>query len=120
MKKKIYILDDNQSVCNAICFLFESMNFKTQIYQDPIRFLEEYSKEEKGCLIVDLFMPSLNGLELIKTLKQKNSALDIILISGYVSEETKKQVMNEGAKVFLPKPLNIEILLEEVCKILDK
>lgn len=68
---KICIIDDNQNVCDSLKFLIQTFyKLDVETYNNPLQFLERFSPTWQGCLIIDLFMPSLSGMELMKKLKK--------------------------------------------------
>lgn len=117
---KIWIVDDNEAVCDALRFLFDSffsLNIKT--YNNPLELLEELSPEWEGCLIIDLFMYYMNGFELTKKIKKLNGHLKIIIISGHGTRETEAQALEAGANAFITKPFQMDTLLNQVSLLLD-
>lgn len=114
-KNNICVIDDNEAVCDALKFLFESFyDTAVQIYHSPLSFLEEFSAEWQGCLIIDLFMPSLNGLELMKEIKKINNKLKIIIISGHGAIDVAEESLRSGAYAFILKPFKTQDLLNKV------
>jgi two-component system response regulator FixJ len=114
-ESKIYIIDDNEAVCQALKFLFVSFyNFNVAVYHNPLLFLEEFSVDWRGCLIIDLHMPAMNGLDLIKELKRCNNKMNIIVMSGNGSTVAAEQSLDAGACVFITKPFKTDYLLEQV------
>lgn len=120
-KNKIYIVDDNVAVCESIKFLFASFyNLDVNVYYNPLLFLNNFPLDAKGCLIIDLFMPALNGLDLLKELKMRNHTISVIIISGHATEGSIQQALDAGADAFLTKPFKTEHLLSTVQTILQK
>ncbi|MDR3501262.1 MAG: response regulator [Legionella sp.] len=117
---KICIIDDNESVCDSLKFLIQTFyELNAEIYHDPLQFLEEFSPTWKGCLIIDLFMPSLSGMELMKKLKKINNNLYIIIISGHGTPAVAKECLKLGAYAFINKPLKIKDLLCKITSIMQ-
>lgn len=109
---KIYLIEDNKFVSHAlISALNELISAPVQNYHDPVTFLQEFSPHWRGCILTDFFMPTMNGIELIHELKQRNNALPIIVLSGHGSMEVAKQAKENGAAAFLNKPFKIEKLV---------
>ncbi|WP_133137923.1 response regulator transcription factor [Legionella rowbothamii] len=112
---KICIIDDNQNVCDSLKFLIQTFyKLDVETYNNPLQFLERFSPTWQGCLIIDLFMPSLSGMELMKKLKKINNNLYIIIISGHGTPAVANECLKLGAYAFINKPLKIDDLL---CKI---
>jgi len=117
---KICIIDDNEAVCDSLVFLFESFyDIKVKTFNDPLVFLQKFNPDWKGCLIIDLFMPSMNGLELLKELKRTNKDTHIIIITGHGNDDSGIQCMAAGASAFITKPFNTDFLLDKVKTILN-
>ncbi|PJD91474.1 MAG: LuxR family transcriptional regulator [Legionella sp.] len=118
---KICIIDDNPAVCESLRFLFESVDgSKVEIYMTAMAFLEKFSSEWIGCLIVDFFMPSLNGIELMKELKKRNNRMGVVMICGNGTPEIEACSLTAGAEAFMSKPFHIDKLLGIVKTITAK
>lgn len=115
----IYLIDDNEAVCHAIKFLFDSfLNQKIIMYHNPLLFLDEFSAHCRGCLIIDMDMPAMNGIDLIKHVKNINPCIPVIMISGHGTTDTAAQSKAAGAVAFITKPFKTEDLLSAVKTIL--
>lgn len=116
---KIYIVDDNDSVCYALKFLFDSsFNIPVEIYHSPLQFLDDYDAQWRGCLIIDLFLPFMDGLELLDNLRQRNNRIPVILMTGHGDKTMQLQARAKGASFFFSKPFNIDNLLKKIAEIL--
>lgn len=115
----IYIIDDNETVCSSLKFLLNSLyKIDVYIYHDPLLFLSEYSTEWRGCLVIDLFMPFLDGIGLIQELKKRNNQMKVIMISGNGDLDAEKQALDSGAYAYFNKPFSVKGLLERIDLIL--
>lgn len=115
----ICIIDDNTAVCESLKFLLESfLNISVRTYSDPLFFLQEFLPDWKGCLLIDLMMPSMNGIDLIRELKKMNESIQVIIISGHGTAETAAKALAAGASAFITKPFKTEYLLEKIIHIL--
>ncbi len=118
---KIYIIDDNETVCHSLSFLLESYyNFKITTYHNPVLFLEEFSLDWTGCLLIDLFMPSLNGIDVMKELIKRSCNMKTIIMSGHAATDIAAQSMIAGAYAFISKPFETNVLLEKINAILHR
>ncbi|MFC7782117.1 response regulator transcription factor [Legionella taurinensis] len=109
----IYIIDDNEAVSRSLQFLFESFyEIESIIYDSPVAFLNDFSTEWQGCLITDLLMPNMSGIQLIEELEKYPCNLPVIIMSGHADEETASRALKNGAHAFIKKPFKIDILLE--------
>ncbi|MCL9685539.1 response regulator transcription factor [Legionella maioricensis] len=114
----VYIVDDDVELLNALKWLFESINFKAKTYLHAFDFLEQYNPNDRGCLITDVCMPDMSGLELLEKLKTQNSLLNVIIITGFGDIPMAIRAMKAGAIDFIEKPLNEQDLLELIQKCL--
>jgi len=120
-KPKICIIDDNESVCHSLGILFDCVyqdSLDVTTYSNPVVFLEAFSPDWKGCVIIDLFMPYWNGLDLMQELKKRNSTMHVIIISGHASTSVASQALAAGALAFISKPFNVDNLLNNINEIL--
>ena len=82
-------------------------------------FLEDFSADWRGCLIIDLDMPLMNGIDLMKKIKKNNKKISVIIMSGHGAAEAAAQAMAAGAYAFISKPYKAEHLLDHVQHILQ-
>lgn len=114
--KTIFIIDDESGVCEALRYLFESIHLNVKTYKGAHLFLKEYNNNAQGCIIVDVRMPVMSGLELLEQLKLLNNRLPVIIITGYGDIPMAIRAMKLGAVDFIVKPFNDQFLLETVQK----
>jgi FixJ family two-component response regulator len=107
----ISIVDDDQSVREATTSLLKSNGFRAEVFSSAEEFLGSRYLDETGCLILDVQMPGMNGLELQRRLAAENCKIPIIFISAHDNQDVRKQAMRAGAVDFLPKPFSEEALL---------
>lgn len=120
-KPTLYIVDDNKAVCQSLEFLFDSFcNVNVTAYNNPLSFLHEFSNDWHGCLLIDLFMPVMNGIDLLEELKIRKNQLPVIIISGHGGNDAVTKAMQAGACKFITKPFKVEELLEVVKTILNQ
>jgi two-component system response regulator FixJ len=100
--------------------LIESGGFQAQCFGSAKTFLESDSHSRAACLIVDIRMPKMSGLELQARLKQEECNVPIIFITAYDDAEIRAQAMKEGAVEFLAKPFNHQLLLKMLRGTLDR
>jgi FixJ family two-component response regulator len=117
--KLIAIIDDNESMQDSLCDLIESGGFEAQCFGSAKAFLESHLHGGAECLIVDILMPKMSGLELQARLKQEESNVPIIFITAFDDAEIRTQAMNEGAVEFLAKPFDHQLLLKILRCTLD-
>ncbi|MBI2785226.1 MAG: response regulator transcription factor [Legionella longbeachae] len=114
--KTIFIIDDELEVRNALRWLFESVHYKVETYETANAFHETYNYTQHGCIIIDVRLPGMSGLELLELLKLQKNHLPVIIITGYGDIQMAVRAMKAGAIDFILKPLNEQCLLEIVQK----
>jgi two-component system, LuxR family, response regulator FixJ len=117
--KLIAIIDDNESMQDSLGDLIESGGFEARSFGSAKAFLESDLHSRAACLIVDIRMPKMSGLELQARLKQEGSNVPIIFITAYDDAEIRDQAMKEGAVEFLAKPFDHQLLLKKLRCALD-
>jgi FixJ family two-component response regulator len=108
----ISIVDDDESVRRSTKLLIESFGFRSVTCESAKNFLESGHVDDTSCLIVDVQMPGMNGLELQSELAAAGSRIPIIFITGYDDKESRRRAMQAGAVAFLAKPFSDEQLLQ--------
>ena len=110
----IAIVDDDRSVQRALKDLIESAGLSARCFASANDFLETEQRNQTACLVVDIRMPGMSGLELQAKLKAEGSRIPIIFITAHSDAKMKVQAMKAGAVEFLSKPFDNEVLLEKV------
>ena len=110
----VAIVDDDQSVQSALKDLMESSGVSARCFGSAEEFLESEERSETACLVVDIRMPGMSGLEMQAKLKAEGSRIPIIFITAHGDVKMKLQAMAAGAVDFLFKPFDDEALLEQV------
>ena len=116
----IFVVDDYAPVRRAVSRLLRAAGFAVAAFGSPQEFLVQYDPHTPGCLVLDLDMPAVNGLELQRILATKGSALPIIFLTGHGDVPKSVQAMKHGASDFLTKPVNDEDLLSAVRVAFEK
>ena len=116
----IFIIDDEVNVCNALSWLFKSVQFNVETYESAQLFLDKFNQEKQGCIIMDVRLPGMSGLELLEQLKAQRSNIPVIIITGYGDIQMAVRAMKTGAVDFILKPFNDQCLLETVQKCINK
>ena len=110
----VAIVDDDRSVQSALKDLMESAGLPARCFGSAEEFLESAQRNQTACLVVDIRMPGMSGLELQAKLKAEVSRMPIIVITAHGDGRMKMQAMEAGAVEFLFKPFDDEVLLEKV------
>ena len=110
----VAVIDDDESMREALESLLKSVGFRTAIYASAKEFLNAVKKDVPDCLILDVLMPEMNGLELQKKLLEENIPVPIVFISAHGETGEKAQALAAGAIDFLHKPFSEDSLLGAV------
>jgi FixJ family two-component response regulator len=110
----VAIVDDDRSVQRALKDLMESAGLSARSFGSAEEFLESDQRNQTACLVSDIRMPGMSGLELQAKLEAEGSRIPIIFITAHGNEKLKTQAMTAGAVEFLSKPFDDEGLLEKV------
>jgi FixJ family two-component response regulator len=110
----VAIVDDDRSVQRAVNDLLESAGLSAWCFGSAEEFLESDERKPTACLVADICMPGMSGLELQAKLQAEGSRIPIIFITAYGDAKMETQAMQAGAVGFLPKPFVDELLLEMV------
>jgi FixJ family two-component response regulator len=116
----VFVIDDYAPVRNAISRLLRAAGFAVAAFPSADAFLAQYDPGAWGCLVLDLAMPAVSGLELQDILAQTGSLLPIIFLTAHGSIPQSVQAMKHGASDFLTKPVNDEDLLAAVRTAIEK
>lgn len=114
----VFIVDDEEAVADSIAMLLNSVGLVTRAFRDAHDFLENYQPEQPGCLILDVRMPRMSGLELQHELNRRRHTLPVIFITGHGDVPMAVEAMREGALDFLQKPFKDDELIRRVQRAL--
>lgn len=112
----VYLVDDDAAVRDALALLIRSIGLKTKAYGDPTQFLGDIKGGERGCLILDVRMPLINGFAVQEQLAAMACDLPIILITGHGDVAQCRRAFRNGAVDFLTKPVDEHALIEGLQK----
>ena len=116
----IHIIDDDPSMLEYLSTLVKTINYKSKTYNNASDFLTNYTDEGLGCLVLDMRLPGISGLELQQQLAGKNIDLPVIMISGFGDVSTAVKAMKAGVLDFLEKPFKGQELLELIHNAIKK
>ena len=119
-KKQIaFIVDDDAAVRDSMSMLLETIDLPHQCFSSATEFFEYYDGSQTGCLILDISMPGMSGLELQEKLKESKSLLPIIFITGHGDIPMAVEAMRQGAIDFMRKPFQEEDLISRILQAFD-
>jgi len=110
----VFVVDDDQAVRQSLEMLIKSVGHTVQTYRSAQDFLDGYDPEKPGCLVLDIRMPGMSGLELQKTLRQRHIDIPTIFITGHGDVPVAVRALKDGAFEFLEKPFSKQMLLEHI------
>jgi len=119
-KGSVYVVDDDEGVRDSLQWLLEGKDYRVRCYDSAETFLSRYDPREVACLIVDIRMGGMTGLELQDRLVERKSPLPIVFITGHGDVPMAVDTMKKGAMDFIQKPFQEEALVDLVERMLDQ
>jgi FixJ family two-component response regulator len=116
----IYLVDDDEAVRDSLGMLFKSIGLKHEAYASALDFLQRYDGKRHSCLVADIRMPGLSGLELQQRLNEQRAEIPIIFITGHGDVPMAVTAMKSGAADFVQKPFRDQDLIDRINKALDR
>ena len=102
----IHIIDDDEAIRDSLTFLLDTANFKVRAYDSAEAFLARLDGLEPGCIITDLRMPGMSGMDLVQRLKDSGAAIPVIVITGHGDVSLAVEAMKAGVCDFIEKPFD--------------
>jgi len=119
-KSVVHVIDDDEALRESLAFLLETAHFEVRTYDSALRFLEALRHAEPGCIITDVRMPGMSGLELLRQLATLESTFAVIVITGHGDIPLAVEAMKLGAVDFLEKPFDDNALIAAVRSALSR
>ena len=116
----VHIVDDEEAVRNSLAFLLASSGFAVRTHESAQAFLESATSIRNGCLITDLRMPDMDGVELLRRLREADALLPAIVITGHGDVQMAVEAMKHGALDFIEKPFADDVLIESIRRAVDQ
>lgn len=116
----VYLVDDEFAIRDSLTLLIESTGLEVKSFESSEAFLKNYNPDRPSCLILDVRMPLMGGLELQEELAAENINIQIIFISGNAEISDSAKAFRSGALDFLEKPFDNQILLERIEEAIKK
>lgn len=113
-KPTVFVVDDDPAIRESLCWLIESINLTAVAFPSAAAFLSAYDPKAPGCLLLDVRMPSMSGLELHARLTERGATLPVLIITGHGDVPMAVRAMKNGAFDFLEKPFNDHEMLERI------
>ena len=116
----VFVVDDDESVRGSLRFLLRSVGLESHAFGSAPEFLAAYDPAQPGCLVLDVRMPGMSGLELQQELNVRGAIIPVVFITGHGDVPMAVEAMQHGAHDFLQKPFRDEELIERVKRALAK
>ena len=116
----VYIVDDDEAVRSSVRFLIRSVGLPAQVYASAQEFLAAYERRDPGCLVLDVRMPGMSGLDLQQELNRRGATIPVVFITGHGDVPMAVEAMQQGAFDFLQKPFRDQELLYRVQRALSR
>lgn len=110
----VYVVDDDDSVRKALCRLLLACGYSVKEYASPERFLEELTSDSTGCVLLDMTMPKMTGLQAQARMQEKGVRLSVIAISARDDNQARESARKLGASFFLHKPVDAQALIDAI------
>ncbi|HEY9234370.1 MULTISPECIES: response regulator FixJ [Phenylobacterium] len=110
----VHVIDDDPAVRDSLGFLLETADLHPRLHESAIAFLEVLPEVQAGCVVTDVRMPEMTGLELVRRLKASNFRLPIIMITGHADVPLAVEAMKAGVADFIEKPFDDDAFLSAV------
>jgi len=110
----VHVIDDDEAMRESLAFLLKSAKVKAEVHESATAFLERLPELDGGCIVTDVRMPGISGMDLLRRLREMKVAMPVIIITGHGDIPLAVEAMKYGAADFLEKPFDDELLLSAV------
>ena len=118
----VHVVDDDEAIRRSISFLLRTSGYATNLYGSGKEFLSSLSKLERGCILLDVRMPDMDGMEVQQRLREAGVMLPVIIMTGHGDVDMAVRAMKAGASDFIEKPFEKDVLLgalDSACQRLE-
>ncbi len=116
----VHIVDDEEAVRNSLAFLLQTSGFAVRVHETATEFLKLAPTIANGCLITDLRMPDMDGVELLRRLREAGAMLPAIVITGHGDVQMAVEAMKSGALDFIEKPFSDEVMISSITRAVNR
>lgn len=116
----VFVIDDDADVRDSLKWLLESVGLRVQTFENALDFFEAFDENESGCIVMDVRMPGLSGINAQKKLPEYNVELPVIMISAHGNVDMAVRALTQGAMTFIEKPFDDQVLIDHVHNALEK
>lgn len=117
---KVHVVDDDPGMRDSVSFLLESVGIDVACYESAEDFLERYDAQMRGCLLLDVRMPGMSGLQLHEKLREESIKLPVIIVTAHSDVPMAVAAMRNGAFDLIEKPYNDQLLIDRVREAIDR
>ena len=119
-RRLVSVVDDDESLRRSVRNLLTSVGFRVETFASAEAFLESLQRDETGCLVLDLRMPGMRGLDLLAHLAAGGVRIPAVILTAHSDDETRRRAVQAVAVAFLGKPFRGEVLLDAVRTALSR
>lgn len=119
MEPSVFVIDDDQAVRDSLGLLLKSMGHRAKLFESAQAFLDQFDPDVTGCIVLDIRMPGMSGMELQQRLKALRCAAPIIFVTGHGDVPMAVEAMHQGAFDFIQKPFRDQELLDRINQALN-
>lgn len=116
----IHLVDDDEAIRHSASFMLRHAGFRVKTYADGVTFLEQASTAERGCILLDVQMPNMDGLEVQEALNDRGIAMPVIVLTGHGDVAVAVRAMKAGAVDFVEKPYAKQTLVEALSRAFER
>jgi len=116
----VFVVDDDEAARDSLCWLVRSVGLEVETASSALEFLEIFDAKQPGCLVLDIRMPGMSGLELLSKLGEMGVSLPVIIITGHGDVPMAVRALKAGATDFIEKPFNDQVILDCIQSAIQK
>lgn len=120
LEQTVFVIDDDADVRDSLKWLLESVGLRVQTFENALAFFESFDKSQSGCIVMDVRMPGLSGINAQKKLAEHDIELPVIMISAHGNVDMAVTALTQGALTFIEKPFDDQVLIDHVHDALEK
>lgn len=115
----VFVVDDDEAICQSLCLLIEDIGLNVKTFGGAQEFLSHYDLSQPGCLVLDVRMSGMSGLELQARLRELNMEIPTVIITGHGDVPMAVEAMKAGAMDFIEKPFRDQVLLDSIQRAVE-
>ncbi len=116
----VFVVDDDEAVRDSLCWLIRSVGLAVETAESGQEFLDRFDRNRSGCVVLDIRMPGMSGLDLLERLREAEATIPVIMITGHGDVPMAVRALKAGAMDFIEKPFNDQVLLDCVQRAIER